>query len=128
MKKIIVTMMLFSFVIISCKKEENRIQEPMKNTPVESMSESPETVGENYSENAIPTFTDAEADKFAREYQTFVRDYQIAKSNNDTEALKVLGPKHNDFHDRYVELAKRVPQEESVAFTDFFNSLEQTIK
>lgn len=128
MKKLILSAVVLSAVLISCKKEENKIEQPMSNTPTESVNEAPDSVAEDTGSSSVPTFKYAEAEQFAKEYQTFVRDYKVATANNDANALKTLGPKLNDFQKRAVELAKRVPQDEAVAFQDFVSKLETYLK
>ena len=75
-----------------------------------------------------PTFQYAEADQFAKEYVAFINDYRNATDNNDRAAVDELGKKLNNYQKRGVELAKRVPQQEAVAFQDFLNELEQQIR
>ncbi len=125
MKKIIYPMLLSVVFLTACKKEENKIQEPMTDPPVENVNDAPQTTAEDI---AVPSFKYAEADQFAQEYNTFVQEYLTAQRNNDSEAIKVLGTKLNHFQKRGVELAKRVPQDEAVAFQDFINRLETYIK
>jgi len=126
MKKIIYPMLLSAVLLTACKKEENKIQEPMTDPPVESVNNATE---QNTAEDvAVPAFKYAEADQFAKEYNTFVQEYLTAQRNNDSKAIKELGLKLNEFQKRGVELAKRVPQDEAVAFQDFLNKLESYIK
>lgn len=124
MKKIIYPMLLSAVLLTACKKEENKIQEPMTDPPVENSNEVPQNTAEDVM--AVPKFQYAEADQFAQEYSKFVNDFKTA--NNDSEALKIIGPKLNEYQKRGIELAKRVPQDEAVAFQDFLNKLESYIK
>ena len=126
MKKIIYPMLLSAVLLTACKKEEKKIQEPMADPPVENATNVQENVVEDVV--AVPKFQYAEADQFAQEYSKFVNDFKTATANNDSEALKTLGPKLNEYQKRGVELAKRVPQDEAVAFQDFLNRLESYIK
>lgn len=126
MRKIIYPMLLLAVMLTACKKEENKIQEPMTDPPVESVNNASQTTAEDVV--AVPRFQYAEADQFAQEYNTFIQDYLTAQNNNDKEFIKVLGAKLNHFQKRGVELAKRVPQDEAVAFQDFLNRLESYIK
>lgn len=126
MKKIIYTILLSAIFLTACKKEANKIQEPMTDPPVESVNNAPQTTAEDVA--TVPSFQYAEADQFAQEYSKFVREFKTATANNDSEALKTLGPKLNEYQKRGVELAKRVPQEETVAFQDFISRLEMYIK
>ena len=126
MKKIIYPMLLSAVLLTACKKEENKIQEPMTDPPVENSNEVPQNTVEDVM--AVPKFQYAEADQFAQEYNKFINDFKTATANNDSEALKTLGPKLNEYQKRGVELAKRVPQDEAVAFQDFLNKLESYIK
>lgn len=128
MKKILLVSAFAGLALVSCKKEENKIEQPITNTPTESVTDAPDSVAEDTGNSSVPTFQYAEAEQFANEYRNFVRDYKIATANNDTEALKTLGPKLNDFQKRAVELAKRVPQQEAVVFQDFVNKLETYLK
>lgn len=128
MKKLLLSAVVLSAVFISCKKEENKIEQPMSNAPVENVNDAPDSVAEDTGNSSAITFKYAEADQFAKEYQNFVNDYKVATANKDSEALKTLGPKLNDFQKRAVELAKRVPQEEAVAFQNFVTKLETEIK
>ena len=118
--------LLSGILLTACKKEENKIQEPMTDPPVESVTDAPQTTAEDMA--TVPTFQYAEADQFAQEYSKFVSEFKTATANNDSEALKTLGPKLNEYQKRGVELAKRVPQDEAVAFQDFINRLEMYIK
>lgn len=119
-------MLLSAVLLTACKKEKNKIQEPMTDPPVENSNEvQPNTVEDVV---AVPKFQYAEADQFAQEYSKFVNNFKTATANNDSEALKTLGPKLNEYQKRGVELAKRVPQDEAVAFQDFLNRLESYIK
>ncbi len=118
--------LLSGVLLTACKKEENKIQEPMTDPPVESVTDAPQTTAEDMA--TVPTFQYAEADQFAQEYSKFVSEFKTATANNDSEALKTLGPKLNEYQKRGVELAKRVPQDEAVAFQDFINRLEMYIK
>jgi len=127
MKKIIYPMLLSAILLTACKKEENKIQEPMTDPPVESVKNAPQTTAEDVGAT-VPSFQYAEADQFAQEYSKFVSEFKTATANNDSEALKTLGPKLNEYQKRGVELAKRVPQYEAVAFQDFLNKLESYIK
>jgi hypothetical protein len=126
MKKIIYPMLLSAVLLTACKKEENKIQEPMTDPPVENSNDVQQNTVEDVV--AVPNFQYAEADQFAQEYSKFVNDFKTATAHNDSEALKTLGPKLNEYQKRGVELAKRVPQEEAVAFQDFLNRLESYIK
>lgn len=126
MKKIIYPMLLSTVLLTACKKEENKIQEPMTDPPVENSNDVQQNTVEDVV--AVPNFQYAEADQFAQEYSKFVNDFKTATVHNDSEALKTLGPKLNEYQKRGVELAKRVPQEEAVAFQDFLNRLESYIK
>jgi len=127
MKKIVYPVFLSAVLLTACsKKEENKIQEPMTDPPVESVNNAPQTTAEDVA--TIPSFKYAEADQFAQEYSKFVSEFKTATANNDKEALKTLGPKLNDYQKRGVELAKRVPQDEAVAFQDFLSKLESYIK
>lgn len=126
MKKIIYPMLLSVALLTACKKEANKIQEPMADPPVENSTEVPQNTVEDVMQ--VPTFQYAEADQFAQEYSKFINDFKTATANNDKEALKTLGPKLNEYQKRGIELAKRVPQEEAVAFQDFLNKLETYIK
>ncbi|MBA5793441.1 hypothetical protein H1R17_09940 [Flavobacterium sp. xlx-214] len=129
MKKLIIFFVFGSLVFTSCKKEENKIHEPMANPPIENSTEVVNTnTAEDVQVQSIPTFKYAEADKFVKEYNTFITNYKVATANKDDKALKELGPKLNDFQKRGVELAKRIPAEEAVAFQDFLNKIEQEIK
>jgi len=128
MKKIILSAVLASAVLISCKKAADKDQEPMVDPPVESVNEALENTAEDVTVLVAPTFQYAEADQFAKEYVEFVKDYRVADDNNDNEAMRQLGTKLNEYQKRGVELAKRVPQEEAVAFQDFLNKLESYIK
>lgn len=127
MKKIFLSALLASFTLVSCKKEENKIEQPMTDPPVENVNEGVTNTAEDINANA-QTFQYAEADQFAKEYVQFINEYKVAISNNDSEALKELGPKLNNYQQRAVELAKRVPQDEAVKFQDFINGLERYIK
>jgi len=127
MKKIVYSVLLSAVLLTACsKKEENKIQEPMTDPPVESVNNAPQTTAEDVA--TVPSFKYAEADQFAQEYSKFVSEFKTATANNDNEALKTLGPKLNEYQKRGVELAKRVPQDEAVAFQDFLNKLESYIK
>ena len=131
MKKIILSFAAVMFIFISCKKEENRQQVPMSDPPVESVNES--TTNTNIAEDNMPVlsapdFKYAEADQFAKEYVDFLKSYTVASANKDSKTLDELGPKLNEFQKRGVELTKRVPQEEAVAFQDFLNKVEQYIR
>ena len=126
MKKIIYPMLQSADLLTACKKEENKIQEPMTDPPVENSNEVPQNTVEDVM--AVPKFQYTEADQFAQEYRKFVNDFKTATANNDSEALKTLGPKLNEYQKRGVELAKRVPQDEAVAFQDFLNKLESYIR
>ena len=126
MKKIIYPMLLSAVLLTACKKEENKIQEPMTDPPVENSNDVQQNTVEDVV--AVPNFQYAEADQFAQEYSKFVNDFKTATAHNDSEALKTLDPKLNEYQKRGVELAKRVPQEEAVAFQDFLNRLESYIK
>ena len=128
MKKIILPITFSVLMLTACKKEENKIQEPMADPPVENTNAAPENTAEDVNTSTVPSFQYAEADQFAKEYSKFVSEYKTATANNDNEALKTLGPKLNEYQKRGVELAKRVPQEEAVAFQDFLNKLETYIK
>ena len=128
MKKILLLSAFAALTLVACKKEENKIEQPITNAPTESVNDAPDSVAEDTGNSSVPNFQYAEADQFAKEYQSFVRDYKVATANNDTEALKTLGPKLNDFQKRAVELAKRVPQQEAVAFQDFVSKLETYLK
>lgn len=128
MKKLLLSALVLSAVFISCKKKENKIEQPMSNAPVENVNDAPDSVAEDTGNSSAITFKYAEADQFAKEYQNFVNDYKVATANKDSEALKTLGTKLNDFQKRAVELAKRVPQEEAVAFQNFVTKLETEIK
>jgi hypothetical protein len=127
MKKIFLSALLASFTLVSCKKEENKIEQPMTDPPVENVNEGVTNTAEDINANA-QTFQYTEADQFAKEYVQFINEYKVAISNNDSEALKELGPKLNNYQQRAVELAKRVPQDEAVKFQDFINGLERYIK
>jgi len=127
MKKIVYPVFLSAVLLTACsKKEENKIQEPMTDPPVESVNNAPQNTAEDVA--TVPSFKYAEADQFAQEYSKFVSEFKTATANNDKEALKTLGPKLNEYQKRGVELAKRVPQDEAVAFQDFLNKLESYIK
>lgn len=131
MKKIVLSFAAVMFSFISCKKEENRQQVPMSDPPVESVNES--TTNTNIAEDNMPVlsapdFKYAEADQFAKEYVDFLKSYTVASANKDSKTLDELGPKLNEFQKRGVELTKRVPQEEAVAFQDFLNKVEQYIR
>jgi|GEM_PF-1882184 len=131
MKKIVLSFAAVMFIFISCKKEENRQQVPMSDPPVESVNES--TTNTNIAEDNMPVlsapdFKYAEADQFAKEYVDFLKSYTVASANKDSKTLDELGPKLNEFQKRGVELTKRVPQEEAVAFQDFLNKVEQYIR
>ncbi|MBA5791967.1 hypothetical protein H1R17_03560 [Flavobacterium sp. xlx-214] len=129
MKKLIIPFVFGALVFTSCKKEENKIQEPMADPPVENSTEVVNTnTAEDVQVESIPTFKYAEADKFVKEYDTFITSYKVATANKDDKALKELGPKLNDFQKRGVELAKRIPAEEAVAFQNFLTKIEQEIK
>jgi len=128
MKKLILSAVVVAAVLISCKKEEKQIQQPMSDAPVESVNDAPDSVAEDTGNSSIPSFTYAEADQFAKEYQTFIGEYKVATANNDAQALKSLGPKLNDFQKRAVELSKRIPQEEAVAFQEFVSKMEMYLK
>ncbi|UUV22439.1 hypothetical protein [Paenimyroides aestuarii] len=125
MKKLIYPLLAVA-VFTACKKEENKVQEPMVDPPVESVNNVPEPPTDEPIN--VPSFQYVEADQFAKEYSNFVQDYRTATANNDSQALEKLGPKLNDYQERAVELAKRVPQEEAVAFQDFINRLEMYIR
>lgn len=127
MKKIVYPMLLSAVLLTACKKEENKIQEPMTDPPVESVNNALQTTAEDVAA-VVPSFKYAEADQFAQEYSKFVSEFKTATANNDKEALKTLGPKLNEYQKRGVELSKRVPQDEAVAFQDFLNKLESYIK
>lgn len=120
--------MLLSGVFISCKKASDEIQKPMVSTPTESVNDSTESIRKETSEINIPEFKYAEANKFANEYVTFVKDYNVAIDNKDSKALNELGSKINEYQHRGVELAKRVPQDEVVRFQDFLIQIEQNFK
>lgn len=128
MRKIILPIACSVLLVTACKKEEKRIEEPMADPPVENVNEAPQNTAEDVNTSIVPKFKYAEADQFAQEYNKFVNEYKTATANNDNEALKTLGPKLNEYQKRGVELAKRVPQEEAVAFQDFLNKLETYIK
>jgi len=128
MKKIILPAVLSVLMLTACKKEENKIQEPMADPPVESTNEAPQNTAEDVNVSTVPSFQYAEADQFAKEYSSFISEFKTATANNDKEALKILGPKLNEYQKRGVELAKRVPAEEAVAFQDLLNKIEQEIK
>lgn len=128
MKKSILNVLFASMLLIACKKEENKIQEPMADPPVESVNETPQNTAEDITILTAPNFQYAEADQFAKEYVEFIKDYRIAADNNDGTAMDELGKKLNDYQKRGVELAKRVPQQEAVAFQDFLNELERRIR
>lgn len=128
MKKIFLSFMVMGALLFSCKKAADKSQEPMADPPVESVNDVPDVPREETVEISTPSFQYAEADQFAKEYTTFVKDYIVADKYNDSEAIRELGTKLNEYQKRGVELAKRVPQEEAVAFQDFLNSIEQHIK
>lgn len=128
MKKISIVAVFALFALSSCKKEENSIDKPMLNPPVENSSVVPEETSDEMSFPKAPDFKYAEAREFAIEYVDFIQHYQTAVSHNDSEALKVLGPKLNEYQRRGVELMKRIPQEEAVAFQEFYMKVEQSIK
>ena len=128
MKKILLLSAFAALTLVACKKEENKIEQPITNAPTESVNDAPDSVAEDNGNTGIPRFRYAEADQFAQEYGTFVNDYKFASMNNDKEGLKSLGLKLNDFQKRAVELAKRVPQQEAVAFQDFVSKLETYLK
>ncbi|HLV51985.1 MAG TPA: hypothetical protein VKY44_08530 [Flavobacterium sp.] len=128
MKKFFLSFIVIGALMFSCKKAADKIQKPMTDPPVESVNEAPEIIPEVTSEIPVPEFQYAEADQFAKEYVAFVKDYIVADNHNDSEAIRELGTKINEYQKRGVELAKRVPQEEAVAFQDFLNSIEQHIK
>ena len=131
MKKIILSLAAASFVFVSCKKEENKQQVPMTDPPLESVNQT--TTNTNIAEDNVPVLTApdfkyAEADQFAKEYVDFLKSYTVASANKDSTALDELGPRLNEFQRRGIELTKRVPQEEAVAFQDFLNKVEQYIR
>lgn len=127
MKKIVYPILLSAVLLTACsKKEENKIQEPMVDPPVENVNNAPQNTVEDVV--AVPKFQYAEADQFAQQYSKFINDFKTATANNDKEALKTLGPQLNEYQKRGIELAKRVPQDEAVAFQDFLNKLETYIK
>lgn len=128
MKKFFLSFIVIGALMFSCKKAADKIQKPMTNPPVESVNDVPEIIPEVTSEIPVPEFQYAEADQFAKEYVAFVKDYIVADNHNDSEAIRELGTKINEYQKRGVELAKRVPQEEAVAFQDFLNSIEQHIR
>jgi|SRR5690554_2119280 len=128
MKKSILTMVFATTLLIACKKEENKIQEPITDPPVESVNNATQNNAEDVMNFTAPTFQYAEADQFAKEYVAFINDYRNATDNNDRAAVDELGKKLNNYQKRGVELAKRVPQQEAVAFQDFLNELEQQIR
>ena len=128
MKKMILSAALVMAVLVSCKKAADKDQEPMVDPPVESVNEPVQNPAEDVTVLVAPTFKYAEADQFAKEYVEFVKDYRNAEDNNDSEAMRELGTKLNEYQKRGVELAKRVPQDEAVAFQDFLNRLESYIK
>ena len=128
MKKIIYPILLSTILLTACKKEENKIQQPMTDPPTESVQDTPDSVAEDSGSTSNVSFKYAEADQFAKEFVNFVNDYKAATQNNDSEALKVLGPKLNEYQVRAVELTKRVPQDEAVKFQDFINGLERSLK
>lgn len=128
MKKFFLSFIVIGAFVFSCKKAADKIQQPMADPPVESVNEAPEIVPEMTSEIPVPEFQYTEADQFAKEYAAFVKDYIVADKHNDSEAIRELGTKINEYQKRGVELAKRVPQEEAVAFQDFLNSIEQHIR
>jgi len=128
MKKFFLSFIVIGALMFSCKKAADKIQKPMTDPPVESVNDVPEIIPEVTSEIPVPEFQYAEADQFAKEYVAFVKDYIVADNHNDSEAIRELGTKINEYQKRGVELAKRVPQEEAVAFQDFLNSIEQHIK
>lgn len=127
MKKLILSLTVASFVMLSCKKEENKQQIPMTDPPVESATESTNTAEDTNATPSMPTFQYAEAEQFAKEYIDFAVSYRVASANKDSKALKELGPKLNEFQKRGVELAKRVPQQEAVAFQNFLSKMDQYI-
>lgn len=128
MKKFFLSFIVIGALMFSCKKAADKIQKPMTDPPVESVNDVPEIIPEVTSEIPVPEFQYAEADQFAKEYVAFVKDYIVADNHNDSEAIRELGTKINEYQKRGVELAKRVPQEEAVAFQDFLNSIEQHIR
>ena len=128
MKKTMLTLLFASTMLFACKKEENKIQEPMTDPPVESVNEAPQNTAEDISVPVAPDFKYAEADQFAKEYVEFIKDYKVAANNNDRAAMDEIGKKLNDYQERGVELSKIVPQEEAVAYQDFLNELERQIR
>lgn len=86
MKKILLVSAFAGLALVSCKKEENKIEQPITNTPTESVNDAPDSVAEDTGNSSVPIFQYAEADQFAKEYQNFVQDYKVATANNDSEA------------------------------------------
>src|SRR5690554_6502482 len=121
MKKIFLSIMVMGALLFSCKKAADKSEEPMADPPVECVNDVPDVPREETAEISTPSFQYAEADQF-------VKDYIVADKYNDSEAIRELGTKLNEYQKRGVELAKRVPQEEALAFQDFLNSIEQHIK
>lgn len=128
MKKFFLSFIVIGALMFSCKKAADKIQQPMTDPPVESVNDVPDVPREETVEISTPSFQYVEADQFAKEYTAFVKDYIVADKHNDSEAIRELGTKLNEYQKRGVELAKRVPQEEAVAFQDFLNRLETYIK
>lgn len=128
MKKFFLSFIVIGALMFSCKKAADKIQQPMTDPPVGSVNDVPDVPREETVEISTPSFQYVEADQFAKEYTAFVKDYIVADKHNDSEAIRELGTKLNEYQKRGVELAKRVPQEEAVAFQDFLNRLETYIK
>lgn len=128
MKKFFLSFIVIGALMFSCKKAADKIQQPMTDPPVGSVNDVPDVPREETVEISKPSFQYVEADQFAKEYTAFVKDYIVADKHNDSEAIRELGTKLNEYQKRGVELAKRVPQEEAVAFQDFLNRLETYIK
>src|SRR5690606_21490275 len=128
MKKFFLRFIVIGALMFSCKKAADKIQKPMTDPPIESVNDVQEIIPEVTREITGPQYQYADADKVVKEYGAYVKDYIVADNHNDSEAIRELGTKINEYQKRGVELAKRVPQEEAVAFQDFLNSIEQHIR
>ena len=124
MKKSILTVLFASTLLIACKKEENKIQEPMTDPPVESVNEAPQNTAEDITILTAPNFQYAEADQFAKEYVEFIKKY-----SESSYSLSMLSD-YIDFMSKYTGMVERMEaiNDDELSAADYAYYIEVTTR
>lgn len=119
MKKFFLSFIVIGALMFSCKKAADKIQQPMTDPPVESVNDVPEIIPEVTSEIPVPEFQYAEANQFAKEYAAFIKDYIVADNHNDSEAIRELGTKINEYQNAEWSLQNEYHRKKLLLFRIF---------